>query len=69
MAKEIVGLGPMRRYAAFYRGQQKVVEAQTSLLAYQKAVATFKPPKRQRHMVHVHVMNDQDEVMVHPNDF
>lgn len=65
----VPGLGELKSYAAFFNGKEMVVKAQTSYLAYKCAVAFFKPAKRKQHMVHVHLMNDRNEVVVHPNDF
>jgi hypothetical protein len=65
----LVGLGELKSYAAFFNGKETVVKAQTSYLAYQLAVAFFKPAKSKRHMVHIHLMNERNEVVLHPNYF
>ena len=65
----VPGMGETKKYAAYFNGQETVVEAQSSYLSYQLAVAFFKPVKSKRHMVHVHLMNERNEVVLHPNDF
>jgi hypothetical protein len=42
-------------YKAFYKGGERDVYAETLYEAKQKAVALFKAPKKQEHMVHVHL--------------
>jgi hypothetical protein len=43
----------MNGYKAFYRGSERDVYADTLYEAKQKAVALFKAPKKQEHMVSV----------------
>lgn len=48
----------MRKYKAFYDGKCIEVQAESSYQAQQKAIAFFRPPKRNAHMVHVVVWDE-----------
>jgi hypothetical protein len=50
----------MNGYIAFYGDRELEVYAPSSYEAWQKAVALFKPRKKQEHMVHVHLCKRAD---------
>lgn len=55
----------MNGYVAFFNGKREEIYAETLYDAKQKAIAIFKPRKKQEHMVSVMLAEKDGEVVIH----
>lgn len=56
-------------YIAFFEDQRTEIRARSSYEAQQKAIEHFRPSKRKKHLVHVHLAEiNGEEVIHHPSE-
>lgn len=54
------------KYKAFYNSKTAIIEAESSYGAQVKAIELFRPSKSNKHMVHVHLIeDDQNNPVIH----